>query len=783
MLLQQNSMFRKTIPLLLLLLLPQLSSAEDLIGVKQSPGISQGSVEIEGDNLETLLDRKMKAKGNAILKKGNKTIKADVIEYDEVSEKLTTNGDTTIDLENMSFTGSKLTYKLSDETGQMDNVSFNSKSDNKKEKLYIKKGYLSAKRTYDYRGEAKTIFFEGENKKRLESSKLTTCESMSNDWFLKSSDMTINNKTGRVDATNSSIEFKGLPILYTPYINFSLNNERKSGFLSPTFGTTSKSGFDFQIPYYFNIAPNQDATLIARYLGKRGAQANGEYRYMGENYSGKNEVQFLNHDEASGQDNRYYISLQHKHDFGNGWSGAYNFQKVSDNQYFSDLASMIQITSVVNLPQRAQINYSDEIWKFNLLTEKYQTLSDPSKTALQNSSRSPYQRLPQLNLSANDILNGYEIGFKSQWTYFQRDGNFKFNNTPNASNDSSASGSRFVLVPSLAIPISESFGYIKPKFTVNFRSYNLDNPGASSNKNENIVTPIFSVDSGIYLDRSINIFNQTYTNSLEPRLFYTYIPYRNQSNLPLFDTGITDLNIQSLFLENQYNGPDRINDANQITAALTSRILDKDGKERFAGIIAQRYYFEGRKVFESLGTNPKENKSDIFVGATMRLANSLNLDGMFQYDANSNKLLRSTLNTRYNPEPGKMLNLSYRMIDNIVSGNDNLKTVNIAGQWPLGNRFYSIGRYNYDLKTSQTIEALGGIEYDGGCWTARTIFDRISLPTSPAPNYSLFMQIELNGLGSIGTDPNKLNSFLNRNVPGARTANEIPEAIRQENFN
>ncbi|GBL31855.1 LPS-assembly protein LptD [Methylophilaceae bacterium] len=391
-------MFRKTIsPLwLVFFLLPQLSSAEDLATQKQSTEISESSIEIEGDSLETLLDRKMKAKGNAILKKGNKTIKAEVIEYDEVSEKIITTGNTNIDLESISLRGSKLSLKLSDETGQMDDASFNFKSGDKQEKSIIKNGVVVTKRSYDFRGDAKTIFFEGENKKRLKSSRITTCEADSDDWYLKSSNMEINTKTDRVNASNAVVEFKGLPILYTPYIDFSLNKNRKSGFLASTFGTTTKSGFDLQIPYYFNISPNMDATLRARYLGKRGPQADGEFRYLEENYSGKNQIQFMKHDEHSGQDNRYSVWLEHQHKFKNGWSASYNYQKVSDDAYFSDLATMIQVTSVVNLPQRANINYAGDTWKFNALTEKYQTLT--------NASNSPYQRLPQLNLSGEKIL-------------------------------------------------------------------------------------------------------------------------------------------------------------------------------------------------------------------------------------------------------------------------------------------------------------------------------------------------------------------------------------------
>ena len=768
MLLQQNSMFRKTISRLWLVffLLPQLSSAEDLATQKQSTEISEGSIEIEGNSLETLLDRRMKAKGNAILKKGNTTIKAEVIEYDEVSEKIITTGNTNIDLESMSLRGSKLSLKLSDETGQMDDASFIFKNADKPEKSVIKRGVVVTKRSYDFRGDAKAIFFEGENKKRLQSSRITTCEADSDDWYIKSSNMEVNTKTDRVNASNAILEFKGLPVLYTPSIDFSLNKNRKSGFLSSTFGTTSQSGFEFRVPYYFNISPNMDATLTARYLGKRGPLADGEFRYLTENYSGFNQLQYMNHDQSSGQDNRYYVKLDHKHKFNNGWSASYNYQKVSDDTYFSDLATMIQVTSVVNLPQRANINYAGETWKFNALTEKYQTL-------LKETSNSPYQRLPQLNLSGRKDFDSYILDLKSQWAYFDRDEKFTY--MPNEK----PTGSRLSITPGISVPFTNTYGYIKPKLSANVRSYNLNN---SSIGNKDIFTPIVSVDSGMYFDRTVNLLNQNFTNTLEPRLFYVYIPYKDQSALPNFDTGLADLNMQTLFSENQYNGQDRINDANQLTASITSKFIDKNGKERLSGILAQRYYFEDRKIFGT-GLNAKKANSDIFMGATARLANSFNLDAMFQYDPDSSKLLRSTLSSRYNPEPGKILNLSYRMIENVSDGKQDLEVFNAAGQWPLGNRFYSIARYNYDLKTSKTIEVLGGVEYDGGCWVARTIFDRISLPTSPEPNYTFFMQLELNGLGTIGSDARKLNNFLYRNVPGVRTVNQIPDVNRQENFN
>jgi len=758
-------MFRKTIlPFwLLLLVLPQLSSAEDLTPQKQSTEISPGSVEIEGDNLETLLDRKMKARGNAILKKGNKTIKAETIEYDEVSEKIITKGNTDIELGTMSLKGSDLNYKLSDETGRIENSTFNFKSD-KKQKTKMRNGVAITERSYDYRGDAKTIFFEGENNKRMESSRVTTCEADSDDWYLKTNKMEVNTKTDRVSASNAIVEFKGVPILYTPYVNFSLNNNRKSGFLSSTFGSTTKSGFDLQIPYYFNISPNMDATLTARYLGKRGPLADGEYRYMDENFSGVDKIQLLSHDEASGKDNRYFVNLSHSHKLDNGLSAYYDFQKVSDNDYFGDLTSSIQTTSTINLPQRAGIGYTNDGWNMSLLAEKFQTLT--------TASDSPYQRLPQINLIKSTKSKNFQSDFKSEWVYFDRDSKFIFDN------DKKVTGSRLSITETIGAPIRRSYGYIEPKIGVNMRSYSLNNStGSNYSSNKNLIIPTVSINSGVYFDREVNIFNENYNNTIEPQLSYIYTPYVNQNMVPLFDTGISSVNMDTLFNGNIFNGVDRISDTNQISTGLTSRLINQNGIQSITGSIAQSYYFTNQKVYQSI-SNKSRNYSNIFASINTKISRSLNLAGSWEYDPDSNKILRNTITSKYNPDIGKFVDFSYRM-----SNDDLLKEINLAGQWPLGNRFYSIGRFNYDLLRSETIEIVGGIEYDGDCWVARTVFDRISLPTSPVANYTFFVQLELNGLGNIGTDANSLNKLLYRNVPGARTVNELPDANRQANFN
>jgi LPS-assembly protein len=244
------------------------------------------------------------------------------------------------------------------------------------------------------RGDARSILFDGEDKKRLINARFTTCEAGVDDWYIKASEISLNDYTDTGSAKNARIEFKGVPILYTPYISFSFNNQRKSGFLAPTIGSTSRSGFEALVPYYWNIAPNMDATLATRALSKRGVQLQGEFRYLQDNFAGTTNLEYLPNDSLSNE-TRYYANLKHQHRFGNGWSAGYNIEKVSDDQYFSEMSTRIVTTSRVNLPQQFNLNYADETWQFNAIAQKFQTLTQDAF---------PYERLPQMTLVGNKYL-------------------------------------------------------------------------------------------------------------------------------------------------------------------------------------------------------------------------------------------------------------------------------------------------------------------------------------------------------------------------------------------
>ena len=767
----------------LFLMKSALCHAEIMSLTLESTPESAGILTIEGDNLEMRLDRQMHAIGNAVLRKDGQSVQGDQIDYDLQNDELHVLGNAKLDLNEAHLAGPEIRMHMSESLGEMPDasivldkkmisvpanqtlnkqlVSASNVNETDDIKTYMDDGSNTAALTstsVSSRGDAKLILFEGPDKKHLKNTRYTTCEVGVDDWYIKSSDMVLDSYTQTAVAKNASVEFKGVPILYTPYLSFSFSGQRESGLLSPTIGSTSKSGFEVFTPYYWNISPNKDATFATRYLSKRGVQLQGEFRYLGEEYSGIDNIEYLNNDQQTG-DTRYIVNLKHAQNFGNGWYAGYAVEKVSDDKYFSELSTHITSTSRVNLPQGANVGYSGSIWQFNAAVQQYQTLDKASY---------PYQTLPRLSLSADkdwDIINTH---LDSQYTYFERD----------AKAPIAATGSRAYAYPSISMPLLKSYGYITPKVGVSITSYALNNNnfvvnGANvSNNSATRTLPIFSLDSGLYFDRDVNIVKNSYTQTIEPRIYYVYVPYRNQDQLPVFDTGLADLNFSTLFSENQFTGNDRINNANQLSLAVTTRMIDSNtGDERLAATLGQRFYFTDQKVVLP-GTLPtKRNTSDLIGSLTARLSSKWNFDTFLQYSPDTNNLIRSNLLARYNPEPGKLFNFGYRYTDTL------LEQIDASGQWPFGRGWYGIGRWNYSLREKKNIEALAGIEYDAGCWQTRTVIQRVSTATANA-NYALFFQLELGGLASIGSNPLKL---LKRDIAGFTTSSQLPDFYRQQN--
>ena len=541
------------------------------------------------------------------------------------------------------------------------------------------------------RGEADRIDFEGENQIRLTNSTYTTCAPGNDDWYTKTDSLKLDYDREVGEGANGTVYFKDVPIFYTPWLSFSLNNERKSGFLAPSLGTSSDNGVEFDLPYYWNIAPNMDATISPRVMVKRGVQLNNEFRYLntayGGLYEGEVKAEILPNDRLRDGDQRYGFSIQHKQTSANGFSGLINYNKVSDDDYYTDLSSQIAKTSQTQLLQQGQITYGGGgWWSATANLQQYQTLQPDADNPVEK----PYKLLPQLTLNARKPdLYSTDAAFMGQYTHFTREDQYV--------------GSRFVdgmdahrtvLYPQLSLPYVTPGWYVTPKIGVNYRKYSISGRQGDSPDSISVALPIFSIDSGMTFERSSNWFGRDYTQTLEPRLYYLNVPYKDQSDIPLFDTSVADFNFAQIFSENQFTGWDRVSDANQLTAAATTRLIEPNtGAEVMRAMLGQRFYFKQSKVgLNSTVSESEDNrweKSDALAAFSGQILPKVYADLAWQYNLADKEVKRYTMGARYQPAPGKVLNAAYRYS---IDANSPVDQIDISGQWPISGRWHAVGR-------------------------------------------------------------------------------------------
>ncbi len=607
-------------------------------------------------------------------------------------------------------------------------------------------------------GRAERVDFEGQNQFSFLANTFSTCKPDREDWYLRSSEMHLDYDRNEGLANNATLWFGGVPIFYSPIASFSLNGQRRSGLLSPSFSTSTRSGIDFTVPYYWSIAPNYDLTLYPREMSKRGYQLGAEARYLDYNFQGVTRLEYMPNDEMLNRQ-RWAYWIQHQQNLGQGVTAMVNWNGVSDNYYWQDLSSRLMLTSQTQLPKQVVLSYAPSPWlQTSLQYLRYQTLQlDPANPVAQ-----PYFLEPQLNFVAfkPDIMK----------TDFSMIGQFsRFTNV----DASMVQGDRLVLYPQLSLPVVDPAYQFTPKIGLHMTQYSLENQAAGMPNTISRVLPTFSLDSMLSFEREGDWFGKSYIQTLEPRLYYVNIPYRDQSKIPLFDTALSDFNFAQIFSENRYSGFDRINDANQLTSALTTRLLDGDtGAERFKAMIGQRYYFKAQNVSIPGETARQEDFSNLVLAVNGLIAPKTYTDVAWEYSYHDNLTERLAAGIRYQPELGKVLSAGYRYTRDNLLGIMALDQIDIAGQWPLSSKWYAVGRFNYSLRDKQTLESIAGVEYNSGCWAIRVVGQRLGA-ISGMPNNTLFFQLELNDFGSIGSNPIGL---LRRSIPGYGKTNELPSS-------
>ncbi len=692
---------------------------------------------LEADRISGQNDREMVAEGHVHLRKEINMLFADRLVYREDESEVEATGNVRLTQEGAVITGPHLKLKMDEHIGFFDAPKYS-----------IKRAMpgTPAGRETTGSGEARRLDFEGKNHYRLTDATYSTCGPSDPAWFARAEDMTLDYVTETGIARDATLHFKDVPLLYSPWLTFSLNNRRKSGFLAPTLGTTSKSGLEFTVPYFINIAPDMDATVAPRVMTKRGVALTGEFRYLDFNHNGRLQGEWLPKDNATGMQ-RSSVSYTHNQNFGMGISGNLNLNRVSDDTYFSDLSSRITHIAQNNLLREGSLRYASTWWSASIMAQSFQTLQDPALPPV----AVPYRRLPQVSLNATraDLPFGATLTMRGEYVHF--------------AHPTQIEGSRTTLHPQISFPLQTPAFYITPSLALHSTSYHLERqtPGTADRFTRNV--PLFSVDSGLVFERPLMFNEREMTQTLEPRLYYLRVPTRPQQQLPVFDSGVADFNFAQIFSDNRYTGGDRISDANQLTAAVTSRLVDpQSGAELLRGAVGQRYYFKDQEVTLP-GESPRTSKTADFLAALNgSLGHGVFLDAGLQYNPREGQMERFSAGARYNPSLGKTLSASYRTNRNQIGTVNGIKQIDLAGQWPIWQGWTGVARYNYSLADRRLIEAVGGLEYNADCWASRVVLQRIATATGDSST-AFFIQLELNGFSSIGSNP---LDMLKRSIPG-----------------
>ncbi len=716
--------------------LPFASHAQTTVSSAQSD--ANAPTNVSAEQMTGRPDRELVLERDVEIVRGGTTMTSDKATYWIAEDEIEAVGNVKMTRFGDRYTGDKLRYKMDAGTGFADNPTFHIKANNGQ-------------------GGAERIDFLGEDRARITEGTYSTCEGPDPDWYLRANTMTLDKGRDAGTAGTTLVYFKGVPIVGTPYMSFPLSDARKSGVLPPTMGTTSRGGFEVMVPYYFNIAPNRDFTFSPRFIAKRGLQLGGEARYLGQNYAGETRFEYLANDRETKTD-RYSLSTLHTQRLSPQATFGWNINSASDNDYPRDFSRNLATSTNRLLLRDIYFNYAGDYWNATARASSYQVLQD----VLSPITR-PYDRLPQLSFtSARYDVGGFDWTANAEATSFYH--------------PTLVRGQRYVVNPSLSYPIVRPGYFITPKVSLHASSYSVEDPTTNAQSSYNRTLPTMSLDSGLIFERPASFLGQSMTQTFEPRLFYVKTPYRDQSNIPIFDSALADLSFAQIFAENRFIGNDRISDANQLTVAATTRFIEDNGVERLRLALGQRFYFTDSQVTLPNQVATTDKKSDILASGMLKLSDTLSTEGNLQYSATQKTLSRANYGLSWRPADKKVLNLTYRR-----DKANELSQIDVSGQWPLSTRWYGVGRINYSLSDgTQTVstnnriaEGLLGLEYKADCWIFRIVAQRLPTGTSQA-NTSLFFQLELSGLTRLGSDP---LTAIRRNVPGYQMINNQPSNV------
>ncbi|WP_460489966.1 LPS-assembly protein LptD [Curvibacter fontanus] len=724
---------------------PQL---QERIGEEQRSG---APTFLSGQRLSAETDSEVALEGQVELRRTDLVIRAEHLDYDQARDLARARGHVRINQAGNIFEGPALELKVDAFEGYFEQPSYQ----------------LLAN---DAHGEAERIDFLDDKRAVVRNATFTTCQRQPGpdwmpDWILRAATLRFDSEEETAQAEDAALTFKDVRLVGVSSVSFPLTDKRKSGLLAPTFGVDSISGTEVTVPYYWNIAPNRDATFYPTAMSKRGINYGGEFRYLEQAYQGRLRADYMPGDLLRDRD-RWGGSYQHTGviDTGSRSVGGLglnlNLNRVSDDDYWRDFPRATTSLTSRLLANDASLNWNKNFYSASLRTLKWQTLQDPLAPIIP-----PYDRMPQITgRYLQPDAGGFDVGLEADYTDFQADR--RLTGQPNTQ--------RSVMRSQLSYPLLGAAGFIVPKVQLHSATYNFDAPLANGQWQATRNVPTYSLDSGLIFERETSYFDNRFRQTLEPRLFYVNTPYVDQNYLPNYDSGATDFNFASIYAENAFVGNDRIADNDLLTAGLSSRLLDPDSGAEIVRLgIAQRFRLADQRVTLPGGTPAAKGISDILLGAGLTLDPRWYLDSTVQYNPATEKSVRSTVSARYNPGHYRVLNMAYRF------QRDLSELVDIGWQWPINDlwgdrgqdlgpgrgqgsgRWYSVGRLNYSLQDNKLVDSIIGFEYDAGCWLGRVVLERLQTGLV-STNQRIMFQLELVGFSRLGIDPLQT---LKSNIP------------------
>jgi len=596
------------------------------------------------------------------------------------------------------------------------------------------------------RGAASGLEINREGRLELDDVSYTTCPPGSNDWIIQARDIDLDTDAGVGTARNVKLKFQGIPILYSPYLSFPIGDARKSGILTPEFGSSGRSGRALSMPYYWNIAPNYDATFEPRILTDRGLQLKSEFRYLTESHDGTfdfdylpNDDEFIPEDDETNED-RYLVDIKHRTLFSRAGRALVDIRDVSDRSYFEDLGGSLSNSSITHLNRSVQYDFHGE--RFSVLGrfQEYQTIDKavPGEDEGIQPEDEPYRRVPQLLVSGYwpDQALGLSLGFEGELVNFDR--------------DVGVTGWRLNVAPQIDLPFERPGWFITPSATLQHTSYELENRAPGEPTDPSRTLPIASLDAGLILERDVKSAPGR-IQTLEPRVLYVHIPHREQSDLPIFDTIVPDLNLVQLFRKNRFLGVDRIVDTDQVSIGITSRILNvATGQELVTATIGQALYLSEQGVTLPSQSMSIADSSDYIAEVRFLLYESWNFDLGHQWGTGGAGATQSQARIQYRPQTNKILNLSYRF------RRDSIEQGDVSLSWPVSKSWNIVGRYNYSFREKEALEEFVGIEYESCCWGLRLVTRRHISTRDGTRDTSFGLQLVLKGMTSLGTKADRL---------------------------